>query len=292
MRDSSGRMVVDHGSNLGGGRYSLTTSTLVAGKVNSFLYVRNDDVAEVWINGVSQGSKPVDNNLPTDSTTLPFSIGVMVGNDNYRSALGFNALFFYGRALTVHERTLMIAYSKKEYESIDPVELPAQVSSAEKTARTGTAVRSFSPKDIADMDINGGSSTTLPPEITDSQVTHGFGATPVLVTPTKLKTFTGLHSSGLVPSFETVISNMMGWDVLSRGYIADPSDSTKKVLSAVTLRDPLDSINQVIINYTWNSNGTINKETLDFRNGVFPANVKTTKTYVYQDGRMIRITYT
>jgi hypothetical protein len=50
----------------------------------------------------------------------------------------------------------MIAYSKKEYESIDPVELPAQVSSAEKTARTGTAVRSFSPKDIADMDINGG----------------------------------------------------------------------------------------------------------------------------------------
>jgi hypothetical protein len=39
-----------------------------------------------------------------------------------------------------------------------------------KTARTGTAVRSFSPKDIADMDINGGSSTTLPPEITDSQV--------------------------------------------------------------------------------------------------------------------------
>jgi hypothetical protein len=42
----------------------------------------------------------------------------MVGNDNYRSALGFNALFFYGRALTLHERTLMIAYSKKEYESI------------------------------------------------------------------------------------------------------------------------------------------------------------------------------
>jgi hypothetical protein len=59
------------------------------------------------------------------------------------------------------------------------------------------------------MDINGGSSTTLPPEITDSQVTNGFGATPVLLTPTKLKTFTGLHSSGLVPSFETVISNMV-----------------------------------------------------------------------------------
>jgi hypothetical protein len=33
----------------------------------------------------------------------------MVGNDDYKSALGFNALFFYGRALTVHERTLMIA---------------------------------------------------------------------------------------------------------------------------------------------------------------------------------------
>jgi hypothetical protein len=39
---------------------------------------------------------------------LPFSIGVMVGNNNYKSALGFNALFFYGRALTVHERTLMM----------------------------------------------------------------------------------------------------------------------------------------------------------------------------------------
>jgi hypothetical protein len=46
---------------------------------------------------------------------------------HYKSALGFNALFFYGRALTVHERTLMIAYSKKEYESIDPVELPPEI---------------------------------------------------------------------------------------------------------------------------------------------------------------------
>jgi hypothetical protein len=37
----------------------------------------------------------------------------------------------------------------------------------------------------------------------------------VLLTPTKLKTFTGLHSSGLVHSFETVISNMMGWDTIT-----------------------------------------------------------------------------
>jgi hypothetical protein len=44
-------------------RYSLTTSTLVAGKVNSLLYIRNGDVAEVWINGVSQGSQTVGNNL-------------------------------------------------------------------------------------------------------------------------------------------------------------------------------------------------------------------------------------
>jgi hypothetical protein len=58
MRDSAGRMVIDHGSNLGGGRYGLTTSTLVAGKVNSLLFIRNGDVAEVWINGVSQGSRP------------------------------------------------------------------------------------------------------------------------------------------------------------------------------------------------------------------------------------------
>jgi hypothetical protein len=46
-------------------------------------------VAEVWINGVSQGSQASDNNLPTDDTALPFSIGVMVGNDNYKSALKF-----------------------------------------------------------------------------------------------------------------------------------------------------------------------------------------------------------
>jgi hypothetical protein len=52
----------------------------------------------------------------------------MVGDSNYKSALKFNALFFYGRALTEHERTLMFAYSKKEYESIDPVELPERVS--------------------------------------------------------------------------------------------------------------------------------------------------------------------
>jgi hypothetical protein len=67
--------------------------------------------------------------LELEEVPHPFSIGVMVGNDNYRSALGFNALFFYGRALTVHERTLMIAYSKKEYESIDPVELTSATSS-------------------------------------------------------------------------------------------------------------------------------------------------------------------
>jgi hypothetical protein len=74
--------------------------------VNSLLYIRNGDVAEVWINGVSQGSQTVGNNLPTDATALPFSIGTMVGNDDYKSALGFNALFFYGRALTVHGRLL------------------------------------------------------------------------------------------------------------------------------------------------------------------------------------------
>jgi hypothetical protein len=65
---------VDHGSNLGGGRYSITTSNLVAGKVNSLLYVRNGTTAEVWINGVTQGSKTVGNSLPTDDTALPFSI--------------------------------------------------------------------------------------------------------------------------------------------------------------------------------------------------------------------------
>jgi hypothetical protein len=70
-------------------------------------------------------SKTVGNNLPTDDTALPFSIGTMVGDSNYKSALKFNALFFYGRALDAEERTLMFAYSKKEYESIDPVELPS-----------------------------------------------------------------------------------------------------------------------------------------------------------------------
>jgi hypothetical protein len=67
----------------------------------------------------------------------------------------FNALFFYGRALTVHERTLMIAYSKKEYESIDPVELPS--------------------------------------EITDAQVTSGSGTDEVLPTPAKLKVMIETH---------------------------------------------------------------------------------------------------
>jgi hypothetical protein len=47
MRNSDGWLVVDHGSNLGGGRYSITTSNLVAGKGNSLLYVRNGTTAEV-----------------------------------------------------------------------------------------------------------------------------------------------------------------------------------------------------------------------------------------------------
>jgi hypothetical protein len=48
-----------------------------------------------------------------------------------------------------------LAYSKKEYESIDPVELPA--------------------------------------EITDAQITSGVGTDDVLITPTKLKTFVDTH---------------------------------------------------------------------------------------------------
>jgi hypothetical protein len=43
------------------GVISTLNSSLVAGKVNSLLYVRNDNVAEVWINGVSQGSQASDN---------------------------------------------------------------------------------------------------------------------------------------------------------------------------------------------------------------------------------------
>jgi hypothetical protein len=50
----------------------------------------------------------------------------------------------------------MFAYSKKEYESIDPVELPA--------------------------------------EITDAQVTSGVGTDEVLLTPTKLKTAITTHA--------------------------------------------------------------------------------------------------
>ena len=253
MRDSAGRMVIDHGSNIGG-RYSLTTSTLVAGKVNSLLFVRNDNVAEVWINGVSQGSQTIGNNLPTDATALPFSIGVMVGNNNYKSALGFNALFFYGRALTVHERTLMIAYSKKEYESIDPVELPS--------------------------------------EITDAQVTSGTGTDEVLPTPAKLKVMIETHSNGITPSFETISSNLMAWDVVARTYTDDPSDASKKVLASVGISDSSDATKVVVITYTWNSNGTIQNEVLSFSNRVFPATVKKTKTYSYTDGRISRIVYT
>jgi hypothetical protein len=59
-------------------------------------------------------------------------------NDNYKSALKFNALFFYGRALDAEERRLMFAYSKKEYESIDPVELPAEITDAQVTSGVGT----------------------------------------------------------------------------------------------------------------------------------------------------------
>jgi hypothetical protein len=43
------------------------------------------------------------------------------------------------------------------------VSLPTQVTSAEKTARNETALRSFSPKDIADMDISGGGTASTVP---------------------------------------------------------------------------------------------------------------------------------
>jgi hypothetical protein len=75
----------------------------------------------------------------------------------------------------------MIAYSKKEYESIDPVELPS--------------------------------------EITDAQVTSGTGTDEVLPTPAKLKVMIETHSNGITPSFETISSNLMAWDS-STGYLS------------------------------------------------------------------------
>jgi hypothetical protein len=51
---------------------------------------------------------------------------------------------------------------------------------------------------VAD-DLLKGSGEDLPPIITDNQVTTGVGTEPVLVTPTKLKTFTEAHSTGHIP---------------------------------------------------------------------------------------------
>jgi hypothetical protein len=59
--------------------------------------------------------------------------------------------------------------------------LPTRVTTTEKNARNGTTIRSWTVKDIADMDTGGGGAI-LPPEITDTQVTSGTGTTTVLIT--------------------------------------------------------------------------------------------------------------
>jgi hypothetical protein len=281
MRDSAGKLVIDHGSNLGGGRYSIPTSNLVAGKVNSLLYVRNGTTAEVWINGVTQGSKTVGNNLPTDDTALPFSIGVMVGNDNYKSALKFNALFFYGRALTEHERTLMFAYSKKEYESIDPVELPPQITLTQARTGAGTDPILFTPTSAKDMiEIH---STQLPPEITDFQVVSGIGRDAVLPTPEKLKRFVLDHYSKDYLTFEIILNNLRSWNV-SRAY------SSTGVLNAIGFSKIINGTERRIeMNHTYNANGSINN--IDMT-GDIPNGVDTRKHYSYDiSGRINEISY-
>jgi hypothetical protein len=100
------------------------------------------------------------------------------------------------------------------------------------------------------------------------------------------------HSNGITPSFETISSNLMAWDVVARTYTDDPSDASKKVLASVGISDSSDTAKVVVITYTWNSNGTIQNEVLSFSNRVFPSTVKKTKTYSYTDGRISRIVYT
>jgi hypothetical protein len=157
---------------------------------------------------------------------------------------------------------------------------------------TGSLGKTVTPRrvDISYSDLE--DKPTSPPEITDAQVTSGTGTDEVLPTPAKLKVMIETHSNGITPSFETISSNLMAWDVVARTYTDDPSDASKKVLASVGISDSSDATKVVVITYTWNSNGTIQNEVLSFSNRVFPATVKKTKTYSYTDGRISRIVYT
>jgi hypothetical protein len=62
----------------------------------------------------------------------------------------------------VEQCHLLVGYYLKP-ESLEILHLSKPPTSAEKTARTETALRSFSPKDIADMDISGGGTASTVP---------------------------------------------------------------------------------------------------------------------------------
>jgi hypothetical protein len=62
---------------------------------------------------------------------------------------------------------------------------------------------------------------TLPPEITDNQVTTGVGTTTVLVTPTKLKTAIVAHSTPLPTRVTTAEKNARNGTTIRSWTVTD-----------------------------------------------------------------------
>jgi hypothetical protein len=160
--------------------------------------------------------------------------------------------------------------------------LPTRVTTTEKNARNGTTIRSWTVKDIADMDTGGGGAT-LPPEITDTQVTSGAGTTTVLVTPAKAKAMIEAHAPAGVETFETILNNHRSWNI--RRIYSDAG-----VLTNIGFRKTIDGTEKrIIVTYSYNTNGSINNIDLV---GELPASVDTRKHHSYDDaGRISEITY-
>jgi hypothetical protein len=205
------------------------------------------------------------------------------------------------------------------WDGIDSVQLTGKtLVSAELPARTDTAISYNNLKDKPTI-------PTLPPEITDAQVTSGVGTDEVLLTPTKLKTAITTHAPAggggatLPPEItDTQVTSGTGTTTVlvtpakakamivahapagvetfetilnnHRSWNIRRIYSDAGVLTNIGFRKTIDGTEKrIIVTYSYNTNGSINNIDLV---GELPASVDTRKHHSYNDAGMIsEITY-
>ncbi len=100
-------------SNTATGRTTLYDESLRTNAITTFLYVRNDSTAEVWVDdSLLHTETGLASTLPTENGRFMLGDGFDLGEYAY---MNFYALLIYPRALTENEKIKILKYTAEVY---------------------------------------------------------------------------------------------------------------------------------------------------------------------------------